>query len=288
MKTNSISPVQSTLYLERPEGRVGYDVGGNGPLVVLVPGMGDLRSAYRFLAPALRQAGYRVACTDLRGHGDSDTTFTTYGDVETATDLVALIEELSGPAVLVGNSMGAGAAAYAAAERPDLVSGLVLVGPFVRNGKTSALQRALLRIAMARPWAAAAWNSYLPKLYKGQLPVDFEEYRKQVLASLRRPGYAKSFSLTTRTDHTVAEQRLGEVVAPTLVVMGALDPDFPDPSAEANWIAEAMNASVVMVENAGHYPQSQQADVTIGAILRFPEPGWKCVAAVRVGGPNSG
>jgi pimeloyl-ACP methyl ester carboxylesterase len=51
--------------------------------------------------------------------------------------------------------------------------------------------------------------------------------------------------------------------------MGALDPDFPDPSAEANWIAEAMNASVVMVENAGHYPQSQQPDVTIGAILRF-------------------
>jgi alpha-beta hydrolase superfamily lysophospholipase len=33
---------------------------------VLVPGMGDLRAGYRFLAPALRAAGYRVACTDLR------------------------------------------------------------------------------------------------------------------------------------------------------------------------------------------------------------------------------
>jgi alpha-beta hydrolase superfamily lysophospholipase len=41
--------------------------------VVLVPGMSDLRAGYRFLAPALRAAGYRVACTDLRGHGDSDT-----------------------------------------------------------------------------------------------------------------------------------------------------------------------------------------------------------------------
>jgi pimeloyl-ACP methyl ester carboxylesterase len=61
--------------------------------VVLVPGMGDLRAAYRFLAPALRDAGYRVACTDLRRHGDSDTTFSSYGDLETAGDILALIEE---------------------------------------------------------------------------------------------------------------------------------------------------------------------------------------------------
>ncbi len=64
--------------------------------MLLVPGMGDLRAGYRFLAPALRAAGHRVACTDLRGHGDSDTTFTSYGDQETAGDLTALIAELGG------------------------------------------------------------------------------------------------------------------------------------------------------------------------------------------------
>ena len=271
MKTNSTSPVSNASFLDRPEGRIGYDIGGDGPLVVLVPGMGDLRSAYRFLAPALRQEGYRVACTELRGHGDSDATFTFYGDVETADDIIALIEELEGPAVVVGNSMGAGAAAYAAAERPDLINGLVLVGPFVRNGKTTAMQRVLLRVAMARPWAAMSWNSYLPKLYKGQLPVDFDEYRRTVVASLRRPGYAKSFSLTTRTDHAMAESRLGEVAAPTMVVMGELDPDFPDPHAEAEWISHTLHASVVMVPDAGHYPQSQQPDITTKSVLSFLE-----------------
>jgi pimeloyl-ACP methyl ester carboxylesterase len=269
VKTNSASQLQVPSFVDRPEGRIGYDVGGEGPLVVLVPGMGDLRSAYRFLAPALREEGFRVACTDLRGHGDSDTTFTSYGDVETAGDVVTLIGELGGPAVVVGNSMGAGAAAYAAAERPDLINGLVLVGPFVRNGKTSAAQRVIRRIAMARPWAAMSWNSYLPKLYKGRRPADFDEYRKSVVASLRRPGYAKAFSLTTRTDHTVAELRLGEVVAPTLVVMGEKDPDFPDPRAEAEWIAQVLKARVVMVPDAGHYPQSQQPDITKGAVLSF-------------------
>ena len=117
MKTES-NTTQGTSYLYRPEGRIGYDVGGVGPLIVLVPGMGDLRAAYRFLAPELRAAGYRVACTDLRGHGDSDANFASYGDVETASDIVALIEELGGPAIVVGNSMGAGAAVFAAAERP--------------------------------------------------------------------------------------------------------------------------------------------------------------------------
>jgi hypothetical protein len=49
--TNPVSPVQTPSYLDRSEGRVAYEVAGDGPLVVLVPGMGDLSSAYRFLAP---------------------------------------------------------------------------------------------------------------------------------------------------------------------------------------------------------------------------------------------
>jgi pimeloyl-ACP methyl ester carboxylesterase len=270
MNSNLMDPTKSsTVYLTRPEGRIGYDVDGSGPLVVLVPGMGDLRAAYRFLAPALRDAGYRVASTDLRGHGDSDVTFTSYGDVETAGDILALIEELGGPAVVVGNSMGAGAATLAAALQPGLISGLALVGPFVRNGKMSAPERVMLRVAMARPWAASAWKSYMPKLYAGQRPADFAEYRDRVVASLRRPGYAKAFSLTTRTNHDPAEARLADVSAPTLVLMGERDPDFPDPRAEAEWIAEALHGEVVMVPEAGHYPQSQQPDVTAAAMLGF-------------------
>ena len=262
---------RNTSYLTRREGRIGYDVAGEGSLVVLVPGMGDLRAAYRFLAPALREAGYRVACTDLRGHGDSDATFSSYGDEETADDVAALIRELGGPAVIVGNSMAAGSAVLTAVQRPELVSGLVLVGPFVRNPAVGAWRRVLLRVAMAPPWAAISWKSYLPKLYAGQRPADFGEYRDRVVASLRRPGYARAFSLTTHTSHAAAEARLADVTAPVLVVMGEQDPDFADPRAEADWIASALRAEVVMVPEAGHYPQSQRPGITTGAIQRFLE-----------------
>ena len=267
MTTNA----QNTRYLSRPEGRISYDVDGDGPLIVLVPGMGDLREAYRFLAPALRKAGYKVASTDLRGHGDSDATFRSYGEVETAGDIVALIEELGGPGVVVGNSMGAGSAVLVAAQRPDLVSALVLIGPFVRDPKVSAMSRILLRLAMARPWAVTSWKAYLPKLYAGRRPDDFDTYRAQVVASLRRPGHAKAFSLTTRTSHAPAEARLADVATPTLVVMGERDPDFPDPKAEADWIAHALRGEIVVVPEAGHYPQSQRPDITTDAMLAFLE-----------------
>ena len=102
-------------------------------------------------------------------------------------------------------------------------------------------------------------------------PADFGEYRGQVIASIRQPGYAKAFSRTTRTSHDPAEARLADVTARALVVMGEQDPDFPDPRAEADWIGQTLRGRVVMVPEAGHYPQSQRPDITTGAVLRFLE-----------------
>lgn len=259
----------TTQFLDRPEGRIAYELTGKGPLVLLVPGMGDLRSTYRFLVPELVAAGFTAVTTDLRGHGDSDTTFSSFGDIETAGDLEALLTHLGRPAVVIGNSMGAGAAAYLAASRADLVRGLVLLGPFVRDAEMSNVQRVMLRIAMAPMWAATSWKSYAPRLYAGTKPADFDSHVKAVITSLRRPGYAHAFSATTRTSHAAVEARLDEVTSPTLVVMGELDPDFRDPAAEAHWIAERLCAETLMVPQAGHYPHSQRPDLVGPAIAAF-------------------
>jgi pimeloyl-ACP methyl ester carboxylesterase len=265
----------ATRYLARPDqngvtsGNIAYDIQGTGPLVLLVPGMGDLRSAYRFLTPKLVAAGYTVATTDLRGHGDSDTTFSSHGTDDTASDIEALVRELGEPAVIVGNSMAAGSAVIVAAQHPDLVRGLVLVGPFVRPPASSAFALLFFRLLMARPWVTAAWNAYLPTLYAGAKPTDFAEYRKAVVASLGRPGYARAFSLTTRADHTHASESLAAVTAPALVVMGEKDPDFTSPQAEAEWIANTLHGTAVMVPEAGHYPQSQQPEMVSSAVLDF-------------------
>lgn len=263
-----------SLYLQRPEGRLAYDVRGEGPLVVGLPGMGDLRASYRFQVEPLVDAGFRVATLDLRGHGDSDATFSAYDDEAAAGDLVALVEHLGGPAVAIGNSMSAGAAVIAAARRPELFTGLVLSGPFVRNPPVNPVMAGLMRVLMAPPWARFVWAGYLPQLYKGRPPADFEAYRAQMAAAMKQPGRAAAFSRTTRTDHAPAEAALSGVRCPALVLMGALDPDFPDPRAEADWIAAHLGSGsgqtrVQLVDEAGHYPHAQRPDLVNPALVEF-------------------
>jgi pimeloyl-ACP methyl ester carboxylesterase len=269
----STAPVEGgstgVQFLDRDGGRVAYEVSGDGPLVVCVPGMGELRSIYRNNVPALVAKGFKVASIDLRGHGDSDATFSSYDDPAAASDVEALISHLGGPAVIVGNSMGAAAGALVAADKRELVAGLVLVGPFLRDPQTGAVSLLVFRLLMGGPWARAAWASYLPRLYPGRRPDDFAEHRAAIVASMRRPGHTQSFRKTTRTSHAPAEARLGEVRAPTLVVMGERDPDFRDPAGEARWMSERLKAEVVMVPGAGHFPQAEYPEVVNPAMLAF-------------------
>ena len=132
------------MYQLRVEGgSLAYDDQGEGPLVILVPGLGDLRQEYRFLTSELRAAGFRVVSLDLRGHGDSSTGWASYSRKATAADLLALVDHLdAGPATVIGNSFAAAPAVWAAAERPEAVEGLVLIGPFVLPQPDKPLQRA--------------------------------------------------------------------------------------------------------------------------------------------------
>ena len=264
-------------HISRPEGRIAYEIVGNAdaPLVVLVPGMGDLRSTWRELTGPLVQAGHRVAVLDLRGHGDSDTTFSTHGDVVTAQDALALVEHLGGPAVLVGNSMGAGAAGWAAAERPDLVAGLVLTGPFLRERPMPAAVVAVLhgleRVLFARPWGGAVWASYYRGyLNRGTKAPWLDQHVADLRAAMKDPAHLRSFRhLTVQLTHAPVEARVPEIVAPAVAFVGAIDPDFPDPAAEAEWLRGAIDADVTLIPDVAHYPQNQAPEVVVPRTLAF-------------------
>ena len=260
----------TTRSLERPDGRIAYDVAGDGPLVVCVPGMGDLRSVYRSLGPPLVDAGYRVATMDLRGHGQSDTTFARYDDVAVGSDILALVTSLGGgPATIVGNSMGAGAAVIAAADAPDTVTSLVLIGPFVRSAAVGRMAELSFRLALVRPWGRRAWDAWYRRLYPGRPPADLDAHRARIRESLRPRDKWRAFIATTHTDHGPAEARLDDVRARTLVVMGERDPDFGDPKAEAAWIAERLHGEVLLVPDSGHYPQAEYPEIVSPAVVRF-------------------
>jgi pimeloyl-ACP methyl ester carboxylesterase len=264
----------TTQHLERPGGRLAYEVTGDpaGPLILCSPGMGDLRSTFDQLAAALAADGFRVATADLRGHGDSSVGWPDYSPGAVADDLLALIAALGGPAVLVGNSYSGSAAVIAAAREPAAVAGLVLAGAFVREHPVSLPQRLLTGLFRhtwpGRPlWTLAAWPSFFRKR-----PADFTERRAELKASLARPGgYDALRGMATGPGHAATEPLLAEVHAPALVVMGTADPDFPDPAAEARFTAGALGgeADVLLVDGVGHYPQAEAPDVVAPAIAKF-------------------
>jgi pimeloyl-ACP methyl ester carboxylesterase len=274
----------ATRFLDRPGGRVSYTVHGTGPLVILVPGMGDLRTVNRELIAPLTDAGYRVAATDLRGMGDGDTGFAEFGDDATAGDLLALIRELGSPAVLLANSMGAAASAIAAADAPELVAGIVGVGPLLRNPPASRAMRAvtplLFRTALARPWGARFWGRFYRSLNTGGTAPWLDEHVIAIIANLGQPGRLHDFRrLALTLDHDAAESRLAEVRAPMLHLVGALDLDYPDPAAEATWL-RSLGAEVHELDEVGHYPQAQAPDrvvpITLGFLRRLQAgDGWR-------------
>ena len=56
---------------------------------------------------------------------------------------------------------------------------------------------------------------------------------------------------------------------PALVVMGSKDPDFKNPEAEAQRVAEAVRGSYKIIENAGHYPHAEMPEIAAPLMLDF-------------------
>jgi pimeloyl-ACP methyl ester carboxylesterase len=52
-------------------------------------------------------------------------------------------------------------------------------------------------------------------------------------------------------------------------VMGERDADFPHPGAEARLIGDRLGARVVIVPDAGHYPQAEYPEVVTPAVVGF-------------------
>ncbi|MBO2451172.1 alpha/beta hydrolase [Actinomadura barringtoniae] len=269
-----------TEYLDVPGGRIAYDVTGEGPLVVLSHGIGDHRQAYRFLVPTLVEAGYRVANADMRGHGESSMGWDSISRTDVAGDLLALIRHLGGPAVIVGHSLSGGAATIAAATEPELVSAVVEINPFTKTQKLDV--GAFLKVGRYRKGlthlmatqmlgSLSQWDKYLDVAYPTK-PADYQEYVAVLLAKLREPGRQAEFKKTGKSTPADAEAQLPNLTRPALVIMGAQDPDFPDPKAEGDAVVALMPAgvgTVAVVERAGHYPHAGNAAQVADLILPF-------------------
>ncbi|GAA4708031.1 alpha/beta hydrolase [Nocardioides conyzicola] len=269
-----------TEHLDIAGNTIAYDLTGEGPLVVLAHGIGDSRHSYRFVAPALVAAGYRVANVDLRGCGESSLGWDGYSRTDIAGDLVALVRHLGGPAVIIGQSISGGAATIAAATAPDVISGVIELAPFTR--KQSVDLGGLIRVKRFRAGYVqmamvivrgrlANWKKYLDVAYPTK-PTDWSTELTRIEQHLSEPGRMEALQAMCTTKPTDAGAHLANVTCPVLVVEGTLDPDWADPRAEGERIIADLPAGLgelAVIDGAGHYPHAQTPDEVLALALPF-------------------
>lgn len=220
---------------------------GHGEAVVLIHGFSLDRRMWEPQVPALA-GSHRVIRYDLRGHGRSAAAEAPYSG---HGDLLALLDSLGvGRATLVGLSAGAVIATDFALEHPARVARLVLAAPGLGGFRTPPL-----------PWmapvfeAAAAGNGELAAGRWAATPImallrdaaSTDAVRQMVMDNAR----LWTMQRLEQPLSPPAIGRLGEIAAPTLVVVGTAD--LPHIQQVAGMLAHGIaGARLVTIDGAGH------------------------------------
>ncbi|MCE2916062.1 MAG: alpha/beta hydrolase [Rubrivivax sp.] len=223
---------------------------GPAGCLTLLPGLGCDEELFAGLLPALRAAGH--VCRVSTAHTRHDTM------AAMATEIADTLQGATGPHRLVGCSMGAMLALMAAAQAPDAVAGLVLIGTSARPDPPD--------IVRLREWAAGEFEAGRidPVLAPNvALALHEDSARDPVLVGryltmVRRAGGA-SLARQNRAVAARADLRplLPRITAPTLVLCG--DADQITPLEHAREIAHLLpDAELQLVPGTGHLPTLEQ------------------------------
>lgn len=251
--------------------RIHYERAGSGfPLIFLHAGIADSRMWDPQVAAFSEH--FDVIRPDSRGFGQSELPAMRWSPV---ADVLALIDELHlKPVHLVGCSMGGAVAIDFAIQHPERVSKLVLVGTAISGANFGKKYPDLWTEVKAADEAGdlkavnqAEMHLFLdgPKRPRG--------YVKQPLRDLfldMNGGSLNSDWETAPTDDLKppAVERLGEVTAPTLIVMG--DKDVPTIYDAADLLMKSLpHVKKAVINDAAHLPNLEHPDEFNKLVLEF-------------------
>ena len=245
------------------------DTGGPGPVIVFLHGLGGHAMEWWPVVSHL-PARYRAVGLDQRGHGASTTRPDDLGRAAYVNDAVDVIEGLGvGPVVLVGQSFGAHTALLVAADRPELVSLLVLVEGGVGGGSEEGSQDAIDWFgSWPTPFpnasaaveyfgggtAGEAWAAGLEQTATGLVPrFDLGVLHDAIRAVHTQPRWAE----------------WAAIGCPALLVKG--DRGFLSQDEADEMLTRNGNARIAVIQDAGHDVHLDAADQLAIAISKFVE-----------------
>lgn len=243
---------------------------GSGQPVLLIHSINAAASAFEMRMPfADLQHSYAVHALDLLGYGASDRPARRYSAEDYVDQILTATATLAAPTVLVASSLGAAYAILAAARRPELVRGLVLVCPTgierlaKRPGPVAEGVYRVLRGPAGRAFFAALTSRGGVRLFlKSQAYHSAAAITPTVVEGFyrtcRAPGahYAPICFLTGLLNCQVRAAFAG-LKLPTLIVWGAQATTTPPTDAQA-FLAANPRARLEVIDRASLLVQDEQ------------------------------
>lgn len=249
--------------------RIACEVTGQGPGLLLLHGLGGSHEDWIRQVTAFSRR-FRVVVPDLRGFGESEKQ-EPYTIQQHARDAAGLLAALGmRGAHVVGLSMGGAVAMELALTRPECVASLVLANtaPSFELHGWQRRYMAFSRLLLASLFGVGG----VAKLFdKTVFPAPHQErLRHKLMQRASRTSrwvYIASIRSLVRWD---AEDRLGSITAPTLVI-GA-EHDFTDIHEKRRWAALIPGARVVMLPGSRHRSELDAPEAFNEAVVGFIEP----------------
>ena len=223
----------------------------DGPALVFSNSLGTDLRLWEQLLPEL-PPGLRLIRYDTRGHGLTDAPPAPYYMGDLVADAAALIEHLGVQGcVFVGLSIGGMIAQGLAAERGDLLRGVVLSNTAARIGTEAMWDEriAAIRAGGIEAIAEAILERWFPAIWRQQHPRALTLWR-HMLCRTPLEGYAGCAAAISGTDLLESTARLA---LPVLAIAGSDDRSTPPDMVRetADLIA---GARFVHIRGAGHLP----------------------------------
>jgi pimeloyl-ACP methyl ester carboxylesterase len=260
--------------------RLGRD---SGEPVLMIHGIGGGSSVfqYRSTAPAVAKAGYNVYAIDLLGFGRSSRPAIRYTQDLLVGQIVSFLETIiQKPTVIVANSLTAAYSVRIAAERPDLVKALVLIGPtgFERlsrpqnqdrinffNTLSGLLGKVLFAVITTNNWQ----KYFLLDAYQGE-----ESFTPEVLATYDQNLKAENaewviYSFISGNLDQDIKSFWRELTLPTLLTWGKKDSNFLRFTDAEDFVAARPDVSFVTFENSKLLPNEDEPELFNEAVIEF-------------------
>jgi non-heme chloroperoxidase len=205
----------------------------------------------------------------MRGHGEASRPAEGYRSGDFAADLAALAEALGlGPAIVLGHSMGSQIARRFAADHPERVGGLVLVGAFASLHGHPAVQ--------------GLWDDAVSTLQDPVDPAFVRAFQESTVARPVPPGLldtavAESLKVPARVWRAALAAQMApngataaarRIEAPALILWG--DQDTFATRAEQNVLLAALpRARLVVYPDGGHAPHWEEPARVAADIAAF-------------------